>query len=206
MDSESFFLPQITIDHRSPFNSKLFKILFFIPEILFYTSMCFFSFPIDIPEIYLSKLDLKCANPFNKRGIVCSIKKQNKILILNLVGSTIGWNWMIKTYDMTMRESDYLYFSHNTYENTASIVSDDDFLTENIYTIAEYFIGPDCRRTMDTSIYKIQKHIFIKKFCDTYLLINTIECFSTVRYLIIHFLILKEETENNSHIKKSIFD
>jgi len=103
------------------------------------------------------------------------------------------WRIFVKEGFGNFRE--LLFFSNN-YQAS---VFDNDLTIENIYIIADFFLGLNSRTKIDAHIYKIQKYLFIQKFLNTFLLTSEIECYWTIKYVIIHYLI--ENEEDISHIE-----
>jgi len=214
MDSESFFLPEVVPDSQNPFQCKIFKILFFIPGIIFNVERNDPTFPDNVTAKYRTEIFSDTT-----AGLIVCLTDATKTLEIKFVIHNKNKScWRIETKNKIIGKTSRLFFPHHINKVDASyidghalfpyhdrymyetIIPDDNIMSENIYTIAEYFLGPNSRKVIDSRIHTIQKHLFIKKFLNTYLLIGAIECFFIVKYLLIHFLLIDEDDEDNSHI------
>jgi len=204
---ETDFLPDIAT-LSAPFNTKLFKSLFYVPDIVFFTGGNE-SFP-KIPEKYVyTKNTAFTYVPLPKTNeIVCYTNPNNVVILKYYDAPLIGyWHAIIETYAWggTWRKNILFYFSDASNPHLSTkLAFDKNILAENIYIIAESLSSKMDRKTLDDSIYTIQKNRIIKKYSIKYLLIDSIDCFSIVKHVLIQTLINLEHDDENSHVQTII--
>jgi hypothetical protein len=181
MNDDTYFLPDPTITTGDVFARKLFKELFYVPGIKFNLMGSHYSFP-NIPEKYIDRSD-----ETQKNIITCYTKSTNK---LRLRASHIM---------MRNNKTRFCWYVLPVIHQ-AKYIDDGDLSSEQMRPIMEHLLGLSWKTILDDSTFTIQKNRFINKYVLKKIIVEQMECFSVVKYVLISKLIELELPDETTHI------
>jgi len=188
-----YYLPNPKDMPKKTFKTKFFRALFFIPGIKFNIRICDRGFP-NIPEEYISR-SFQPDNPIRDNAISCFTVPENKIYFRFC--SDCPKPWFMKSDS---------YWSKSGPTIVGNNFDDCDFSSDDTKKIAYHLLGPSWKTLLDDSIYNIQKNRFVRKYHLKKLLIESIECLSIVKYVLVSKLIELEAMDETTHIRTALIN
>lgn len=182
-----YYLPDPKDMPKEIFKTKFFRALFYIPGIKFEVSNSDSDFPV-IPDEYVAD-GIDRGNVTRCSTIHCHVTPERCLYLSYGKCHSKSWFISLKCRRSIPRDRsiDIRRFD------------DCDFSSDFAKRIAKYLLGPEWETLLDNSTYNIQKNRFIHNYHLKKLLIESIECLSIVKYVLVGKL-MELEFDETTHI------